>query len=340
MSKLANSNDGNPIFNLDACILPWIEKYRPTSFDDIILNEHIVLALNKFIENKTLPHLLFHGPSGTGKTSTIMACANKLYGDHIESMVLELNASDERGIEVVRTRIKQFVTTSNMYGNNMFKLVILDETDAMTNDAQAILRKVIEENVFNARFCLLCNYIKKITPALQSRCVCFKFKPLSNSQILQKIKFICESENVNITDDGYDTVIDMSEGDMRKAINTIQSTNMAHDQVNTHTINQMFGLPNNDTINDIIESLFTKDMKTSYDKIIYHNKNDNIALVDLLTKIHKIILKSIINNENIYNMPQKKIITILEHIGNIEYALSMCTFDTLQIAGFVSLFYI
>ncbi|KAK8791861.1 hypothetical protein WA158_005238 [Blastocystis sp. Blastoise] len=149
--------------------LPWVEKYRPTEFEEIVSHDDILSTINKLIENKKLPHLLFHGPPGTGKTTTILACARKMYGSNYKSMTLELNASDDRGIDVVRDQIKNFAGTQKLFSSGV-KLIILDEADNMTNVAQFALRRIIEKYSQNTRFCLICNYVSNIIPALQSRC--------------------------------------------------------------------------------------------------------------------------------------------------------------------------
>ena len=148
--------------------LPWVEKYRPSVLQELISHEDIIRTIRKFISEEKLPHLLFYGPPGTGKTSTILACAKELYSPkEFNSMVLELNASDDRGINVVRNQILSFASTRTIF-NSGYKLVILDEADAMTNDAQNALRRIIEKYTDNVRFCLICNYLSKIIPALQS----------------------------------------------------------------------------------------------------------------------------------------------------------------------------
>ncbi len=145
------------------------------------------------MDEDRLPHLLFYGPPGTGKTSTILACARKLYGKNLSSMVLELNASDDRGINVVRDEIKTFCSTKQLFSSG-FKLVILDEADAMTNVAQNALRRVIEQYTRNVRFCIICNYVGKIIPAIQSRCTRFRFAPLQEAHIQSRLQFILDQE--------------------------------------------------------------------------------------------------------------------------------------------------
>ena len=175
--------------------LPWVEKYRPKQLDDLISHQDIISTIHRFINENKLPHLLFYGPPGTGKTSTILACAKKLYGEKSsKSMVLELNASDERGIEVVREQIKNFASSKTMFSNGGYKLIILDEADAMTQFAQNALRRVIEKYTKNVRFCIICNYVVKIIPALQSRCTRFRFAPLQNDQIETRLDWIVDQE--------------------------------------------------------------------------------------------------------------------------------------------------
>lgn len=190
------------------------------------LNQHsqdeVCTALKTALHTGELPHLLFYGPPGTGKTSTILAVCRELYGPLMKKRVLELNASDERGIKVVRDNIKQFAQTK--VGKNKvdgfpcppFKIIILDEADAMTDVAQAALRRTIEQYSKVTRFCLICNYVSRIIDPLASRCAKFRFKPLSNSAMLGRLREVAAAENLTLVDDCEDTLIKTSQGDMRK----------------------------------------------------------------------------------------------------------------------------
>ena len=200
----------------------WVEKYRPMSLNDISSHTQIIKILRKFLSSHTLPHLCFYGPPGTGKTSTCVALARELYGEHYRAMVLELNASDDRGIGVVRTTIKEFASTCpfNLDG---IKLVILDEADAMTNEAQLALRRMVELYSNNVRFCLICNYLTKIIDPLQSRCVKFKFNTLESADIKARIDFITKNEGIVLEKGVKSALIRECGSDMRAIVNALQA---------------------------------------------------------------------------------------------------------------------
>jgi replication factor C subunit 2/4 len=208
---------------------PWVEKYRPKKLDEIIQQDEIVKVLKNTLETGELPHMLFFGPPGTGKTSTILAIAMQLYGPSlIFDRVIELNASDDRGIGTVRNNIITFAKISvgskdPKYPCPDFKIVILDEADAMTPEAQAALRKVMEKMSGITRFCFICNYINQIIDPISSRCMKFRFKPINKPEIIKKLKAISILENISINNECLDTVVDISEGDVRKSIMSLQN---------------------------------------------------------------------------------------------------------------------
>ncbi|KAK8873120.1 replication factor C [Apiospora arundinis] len=212
---------------------PWVEKYRPKTLSDVTAQDHTVNVLQRTLQASNLPHMLFYGPPGTGKTSTILALAKELYGpEMIKSRVLELNASDERGISIVREKVKDFARMQltnpppgykSRYPCPPFKIIILDEADSMTQDAQSALRRTMETYSKITRFCLICNYVTRIIDPLASRCSKFRFKSLDQGNAKRRLEEIAEKEGVGLEDGAVDALIKCSEGDLRKAITYLQS---------------------------------------------------------------------------------------------------------------------
>ncbi|KAI1289200.1 Replication factor C subunit 4 [Halotydeus destructor] len=210
--------------------IPWVEKYRPRTVNDVVYQDEVVSVLRKCLNGSDIPNMLFYGPPGTGKTSAILALAREMFGTLFKERVLELNASDERGISVVRERVKQFslqTVTSKKDANGLtvpkIKLIILDECDSMTSAAQAALRRTMEKESKTTRFCLICNYVSRIIEPIASRCMKFRFKPLQKELTSNKLKDICGKERIKVDDGVVDEVIRISEGDLRKAITIMQS---------------------------------------------------------------------------------------------------------------------
>ena len=198
-------------------------------------HQDILATINKFLDSNRLPHLLLYGPPGTGKTSTILALARRIYGaENLRQMVLELNASDDRGIDVVREQIKTFASTRQIFnlgaaqassrtGLATFKLIILDEADAMTNTAQMALRRIMEKYTANTRFCIIANYSHKLSPALLSRCTRFRFSPLKERDIRVLVDKVIDEEGVKIMPEATESLVRLSKGDMRRALNVLQA---------------------------------------------------------------------------------------------------------------------
>ncbi|KAJ1720995.1 Subunit of heteropentameric Replication factor C (RF-C) [Coemansia erecta] len=209
--------------------IPWVEKYRPKNINDVTAQEEVVQVLRKSLETKNLPHLLFYGPPGTGKTSTILALTRDMYGpEAVKTRVLELNASDERGIAVVREKVKTFaravVSQSDpRYPSPPYKIVILDEADSMTTDAQAALRRIMEKYSRITRFCLVCNYVSRIIEPLASRCTKFRFKSLPREQAIGRVSEVASLEHVSCEEGAVEALVDCAEGDLRRAMMSLQS---------------------------------------------------------------------------------------------------------------------
>lgn len=310
--------------------LPWVEKYRPKKLDDLISHEDIIKTINKFINEDQLPHLLFYGPPGTGKTSTILACARKLYTPgQFNSMVLEMNASDDRGIGIVRGQILSFASTGTLYKSG-FKLIILDEADAMTNDAQNALRRIIEKYTDNVRFCIICNYLSKIIPALQSRCTKFRFGPLSSEQILPRLDTIVKEENLNVSEDGKEALIALSGGDMRKVLNVLQSTWLAFGAVTEENVYTCVGHPLPIDIKNIVNWLLNESYELCYCKIQDIKLKKGLALQDILTQLHLFVNK--------IEFPDSILIELIIKLAEIEKRVAIGCSEPVQLNALVSAF--
>ncbi|XP_004566745.1 replication factor C subunit 5 [Maylandia zebra] len=310
--------------------LPWVEKYRPQTLDDLISHKDILSTIQKFISEDKLPHLLFYGPPGTGKTSTILASARQLYKEkEFNSMVLELNASDDRGIDVVRGPILSFASTRTIFKKG-FKLVILDEADAMTQDAQNALRRVIEKFTENTRFCLICNYLSKIIPALQSRCTRFRFGPLSPDQMIPRLEHVIQQENIDITPDGMKAIVTLSTGDMRRSLNILQSTSMAYGKVTEDTVYTCTGHPLRSDIANILDWCLNKDFTSAYNQILELKTLKGLALHDILTEVHLLVHR--------VDFPPAIRISLLIKLADVEHRLASGTSEKIQLSSMVAAF--
>ncbi|CAI9741350.1 replication factor C subunit 5-like [Octopus vulgaris] len=316
--------------NKERSNLPWIEKYRPQNLEELISHNDIVNTIKKFVSEDRLPHLLFYGPPGTGKTSTILAVAKQIYSPkEFNSMVLELNASDDRGIGIVRENILSFASTRTIFKSG-FKLVILDEADAMTRDAQNALRRVIEKFTENTRFCIICNYLSKIIPALQSRCTRFRFAPLSTDQMLPRLEHVIKQEGVNVTQDGMKAIVTLACGDMRRSLNILQSASMAFDEVTEDNVYLCVGHPLRKDIENIVQWLLNSSFTEAYKNILQLKSAKGLALQDILTEVHVYVHR--------IDFPVKIRIHLLDKMAETEYRLMSGTNERIQLGSVVSAF--
>ena len=200
---------------------PWVEKYRPQTLDDVVGQKHIVSRLKQYVEEGSMPNLMFTGPAGVGKTTSALALVKAILGEYWRQNFLELNASDARGIETVRTNIKNFCRLKPV--GAPFRIIFLDEVDNMTKDAQHALRREMEMYTKTASFILSCNYSSKIIDPIQSRCAIFRFTPIKGEEIADRLKYIAEAEGCQYEDEAINTIVNFAEGDMRKSVNMLQS---------------------------------------------------------------------------------------------------------------------
>lgn len=278
----------------------WVEKYRPKSLNEVTSQDNIIDSLRKTLFTKNLPHLIFYGPSGCGKTSTILALAKELFGkEYWSDRIIELNASDERGINIVRDKIKMYAKKSIKYNPNIppWKIIILDEADTMTSDSQFALRRIIEEYSNITRFCIICNYHDKIIEPIISRCSLFCFKPISETNIINKLKLITVKEECNFDDNIINKICKFSRGDLRKAINLLQNTNNSFsNEENDKLLDEFSGVIPKEKFDLLFKYIFDKDLN-NINSLIDELYIENYSLVNQITYFHDFIFQSNLNDE-------------------------------------------
>ncbi|RLG71244.1 MAG: replication factor C small subunit [Candidatus Iainarchaeum archaeon] len=292
--------------------IPWVEKYRPQSLDELVGQTEIVKRLKSYVESRNMPNLLFAGPAGTGKTSAAVALAKELFGNNFEHNFLELNASDERGIDVVRTTIKDFARS--LAFNADFKIIFLDESDALTADAQQAMRRTMEKYSKITRFILSANYSSKLIEPIQSRCVIFRFKPLAKEQIIKKLEEIASKESISLNKDALDAIVYVAEGDLRKAINILQASSAYSRTIDADIVYNVASRANPEEIRQMLKSALSKDFASSRNFLNALLYKHGMSGEDVLLQLYKEVL-------NTQEISEEKKLKIIDAIAEINFRI-------------------
>ena len=250
-----------------SAMVPWVEKYRPRQISEVVGNEETVARLRVVARDGNMPNVIITGPPGTGKTTSICALARELLGDKYEAAVLELNASNDRGLGVVRDKIKSFAQKKVTLPSGRHKIIILDEVDSMTKSAQQALTRTMELHSNTTRFALACNYSSKIIEPIQSRCAVLRFSRLENSEVLERLMTVIRAEEVPYTDDGIESLLYISEGDLRNAINTLQATATGYGTTTAETVFKVIDQPHPTIVEDIIRDCLINNLTDGHKKL-------------------------------------------------------------------------
>ena len=264
----------------------WTEKYRPSKFTDLVGQEEIVKRVSSLTNSLNIPHLLFAGPAGTGKSTLALIIVKELYKDTWRENYLELNASDERGIQIVREKVKNFARTKSL-GNVPFKIIFLDEADALTPEAQQALRRTMENYSSTCRFILSCNYSSKVIDPIQSRCVSFRFKILEKKDIEKVIKKIAENEKLTIPTESIEVLYEGSEGDCRRCINILQSTASISPNISPDLISTVISSTKPRDIKIVLDYALSGDFQSSKEKLFDIMLRDSISGQDIIKAVQK-----------------------------------------------------
>jgi len=291
----------------------WIEKFRPRRLDDILGQDEIVDRLKAYAARGTLPHLLFSGPAGVGKTTAAVALSHEIFKDEWQNNFRELNASDERGIDVVRNQIKQFARTSPM-GGAPFKILFLDEADALTPDAQSALRRTMENYSSVCRFILSCNYSSKIIDPIQSRCAVYRFRPLGQDAIVKAIRRIAAAEGLRITEDAESAIVYIAQGDMRKALNALQGAAILGPEITAERIYAITSSAKPEEIESLLSLSLEGDFESAARMVQDLVRIRGIAPNELINQCYRALIKR--------DMDTGLKMRIIDHLGETEFRLS------------------
>jgi len=312
-------------------LVMWVEKYRPISLDEVINQKEAIKSLKSLLKTpQTMPHLLFAGPAGTGKTSAALCIARHLLGGGWRDHTLELNASDERGIQMVRERVKSFSRhATGTLGNIPFNLVILDESDQMTSSAQTALRRIMEANSRISRFILICNYSSKIIAPIQSRCAIFRFSALRRDDVTECLRSIAEKEDVKLSEEGINAIVDFCEGDLRRAINTLQAASTLG-RVDEKVVLQIVGQANPTEVRWMLEKALEGNFIEARERLYELLNKYGLSGTDVVRQIHREVMN--------LNIDERAKVELADVIGEYDFRLTEGANEDIQLSALLAQF--
>ena len=308
----------------------WTEKYRPKMLSEVMGQDEIVSRLISYVKSKNVPHLLFAGSAGTGKTTCALALASELFGEEVwRQNFQELNASDERGIQIVRTKIKDFARTAPI-GDLPFKIIFLDEADALTPEAQAALRRTMERFTHTCRFILSCNYSSKIIEPIQSRCAVFRFRRLTDDSIKKYLQAIAKKEKLKISAKAYDAMIYIAAGDLRKATNALQVAATLNTEINEDTMYRSTATARPEDVEKLVKTALSGDFIGARDILDELLTTFGLSGEDILIQIHRNIFN--------INIPERAKVELVDTLGEIEFRLVEGSNERIQLEALLAHF--